>query len=140
MNKDSKNCVLFFVKYPVPGRVKTRLAEQIGQDAALDKNSTALETIPTILWGTIAAQGAFQSVGLATLLNTVRRVAIVSPCPVTMVVVSYSVRAAFSALMISSVFIVPRVLVLWCCAAVSRLHDCNRCPLPASVEASSLDS
>lgn len=36
MNRDSKNCVLFFVKYPVPGRVKTRLAEQIGQDVAAD--------------------------------------------------------------------------------------------------------
>ncbi len=36
MKRDSKNCVLFFVKYPVPGRVKTRLAEQIGQDAAAD--------------------------------------------------------------------------------------------------------
>jgi rSAM/selenodomain-associated transferase 1 len=36
MNRDSKNCVLFFVKYPAPGRVKTRLAEQIGQDAAAD--------------------------------------------------------------------------------------------------------
>jgi len=36
MNRDSKNCVLFFVKYPVEGRVKTRLAEQIGQDTAAD--------------------------------------------------------------------------------------------------------
>jgi rSAM/selenodomain-associated transferase 1 len=36
MNRDSKNCVLFFVKYPAPGRVKTRLAEQIGQDASAD--------------------------------------------------------------------------------------------------------
>ena len=34
MNRDSKNCVLFFVKHPVPGRVKTRLAEQIGHDIA----------------------------------------------------------------------------------------------------------
>jgi rSAM/selenodomain-associated transferase 1 len=36
MNRDSKNCVLFFVKYPALGKVKTRLAEQIGQDAAAD--------------------------------------------------------------------------------------------------------
>ncbi len=36
MNRDSKNCVLFFVKYPVPGRVKTRLAEQLGSNAAAD--------------------------------------------------------------------------------------------------------
>ncbi len=34
MNRDSRNCVLFFVKYPIAGRVKTRLAEQIGQDVA----------------------------------------------------------------------------------------------------------
>ena len=36
MSRDSKNCVLFFVKYPVPGRVKTRLAEQIGSDVAAE--------------------------------------------------------------------------------------------------------
>ena len=36
MNRDSKNCVLFFVKYPMAGRVKTRLAEQIGQGTAAD--------------------------------------------------------------------------------------------------------
>ena len=34
MNRDSKNCVLFFAKYPAAGRVKTRLAIQIGQDTA----------------------------------------------------------------------------------------------------------
>ena len=36
MNKNSKNCILFFVKYPAPGRVKSRLAEQIGADTATD--------------------------------------------------------------------------------------------------------
>ena len=36
MNRDSENCVLFFVKYPVAGQVKTRLAEQLGPDAAVD--------------------------------------------------------------------------------------------------------
>lgn len=36
MNRDSKNCILFFVKYPAPGKVKTRLAEQIGPDIAAD--------------------------------------------------------------------------------------------------------
>ena len=43
MNRDSKNCILFFVKYPVPGKVKTRLAEQIGAGAAtgLYKNFVA---------------------------------------------------------------------------------------------------
>lgn len=30
----NENCILFFVKYPTPGGVKTRLAEQIGPDAA----------------------------------------------------------------------------------------------------------
>ena len=34
MNRDNKSCILFFVKDPVPGRVKTRLAEQFGPDAA----------------------------------------------------------------------------------------------------------
>ena len=34
MNRESKNCVLLFVKYPANGRVKTRLADQIGQDTA----------------------------------------------------------------------------------------------------------
>jgi hypothetical protein len=36
MNRDSKNCVLSFVKYPFPGRVKTRLARQLGANAAAD--------------------------------------------------------------------------------------------------------
>ena len=36
MNGGNKNCVLLFVKYPAAGRVKTRLAEQLGQDAAAD--------------------------------------------------------------------------------------------------------
>lgn len=31
---DSKNCVLFFVKYPEPGQVKTRLANQLGNELA----------------------------------------------------------------------------------------------------------
>lgn len=36
INEVSENCVLFFVKHPASGRVKSRLAEQIGQDAATD--------------------------------------------------------------------------------------------------------
>jgi rSAM/selenodomain-associated transferase 1 len=36
INEAIENCVLFFVKHPAYGRVKTRLAEQIGQDAATD--------------------------------------------------------------------------------------------------------
>ena len=36
MSRDSKNCVLFFVKYPMAGRVKNRLAEQIGRDIAVN--------------------------------------------------------------------------------------------------------
>ena len=35
MNRNSKNSILFFVKYPMAGRVKTRLAEQIGHDATM---------------------------------------------------------------------------------------------------------
>ena len=34
MNKKTNNCILLFVKYPEPGRVKTRLAETIGADDA----------------------------------------------------------------------------------------------------------
>jgi rSAM/selenodomain-associated transferase 1 len=36
MNRDRKNCVLFFVKYPMAGKVKTRLAEQLDQDSATE--------------------------------------------------------------------------------------------------------
>ena len=36
MNGGNESCILLFVKYPNVGRVKTRLAEQIGQDAAAD--------------------------------------------------------------------------------------------------------
>ena len=36
MNEPSKNCVLFFVKYPASGRVKSRLAEHVGQDVVTD--------------------------------------------------------------------------------------------------------
>ena len=36
MNGVKENCILFFVKYPALGRVKTRLAEQLGQNAAVD--------------------------------------------------------------------------------------------------------
>ena len=49
MNRDSRNCVLFFVKYPVSGRVKTRLAEQIGQDAAADLYRNFVADILTTL-------------------------------------------------------------------------------------------
>ena len=34
MNKETNNCILLFVKYPEPGKVKTRLAETIGDDDA----------------------------------------------------------------------------------------------------------
>ena len=36
MKRDSNNCVLFFVKYPTVGRVKTRLAEQLGAEVVSD--------------------------------------------------------------------------------------------------------
>ncbi|MHC4664838.1 MAG: TIGR04282 family arsenosugar biosynthesis glycosyltransferase [Planctomycetota bacterium] len=36
MNDDNNSCVLFFVRYPVPGKVKTRLAEQLGPGQAAE--------------------------------------------------------------------------------------------------------
>lgn len=36
MNGRSKTCILFFVKYPAAGKVKTRLAKQLGHCAAVD--------------------------------------------------------------------------------------------------------
>ena len=36
MNPDNNSCVILFVKYPTPGRVKTRLAEQLGQKRAAE--------------------------------------------------------------------------------------------------------
>jgi rSAM/selenodomain-associated transferase 1 len=49
MNEPSKNCVLFFVKHPAYGRVKSRLAEQIGQDAATDLYKSFVADILTTL-------------------------------------------------------------------------------------------
>ena len=49
MNRDSKNCVLFFVKYPIQGRVKTRLAKQVGQDVAADLYRNFVADILAIL-------------------------------------------------------------------------------------------
>ncbi len=36
MNRASENCILFFVKHPAAGKVKTRLAQHVGQDVATD--------------------------------------------------------------------------------------------------------
>jgi rSAM/selenodomain-associated transferase 1 len=36
MTQDSDSCILLFVKYPAPGKVKTRLAEQLGQRQAAE--------------------------------------------------------------------------------------------------------
>lgn len=36
MNDEIDNCVLFFVKYPIGGRVKTRLAAELGEQAAVE--------------------------------------------------------------------------------------------------------
>ena len=36
MNPDNNSCVILFVKYPTPGRVKTRLAKQLGQKRAAE--------------------------------------------------------------------------------------------------------
>ncbi len=49
MNEASENCVLFFVKHPAYGRVKSRLAEQIGQDAATDLYKSFVSDILTTL-------------------------------------------------------------------------------------------
>ncbi|HUW19171.1 MAG TPA: TIGR04282 family arsenosugar biosynthesis glycosyltransferase [Sedimentisphaerales bacterium] len=52
MSPDSNSCVLFFVKYPLPGRVKTRLAKKLGQDRAAElyRNSVLdiLDTLQTL--------------------------------------------------------------------------------------------
>ncbi len=49
MSKDSKSCILFFVKYPVAGRVKTRLAEQFGPEAACDLyKNFVVDTLATL--------------------------------------------------------------------------------------------
>ena len=49
MNEAIENCVLFFVKYPASGRVKSRLAEQIGQDVATDLYKSFVADILTTL-------------------------------------------------------------------------------------------
>lgn len=36
MESDNKNCILFFVKYPAPGKVKTRLAKELGSATAVE--------------------------------------------------------------------------------------------------------
>ena len=48
MNGTSENCVLFFVKHPA-GRVKTRLAEHVGQDVATDLYKSFVADILTTL-------------------------------------------------------------------------------------------
>jgi len=49
MNEVSENCILFFVKHPASGRVKSRLAEQIGQGAATDLYKSFVADILTTL-------------------------------------------------------------------------------------------
>ncbi|MHC4617283.1 MAG: TIGR04282 family arsenosugar biosynthesis glycosyltransferase [Planctomycetota bacterium] len=36
MSPDNNSCVLFFVRYPAPGKVKTRLAKKIGRERAAE--------------------------------------------------------------------------------------------------------
>ena len=36
MSKPTDNCVLLFVKHPVRGKVKTRLAAELGEETALE--------------------------------------------------------------------------------------------------------
>lgn len=49
MNGDNDNCVLFFVKYPTPGGVKTRLAQEIGSDQAVGLYKCFVEDVVTFL-------------------------------------------------------------------------------------------
>ncbi|MHC4085397.1 MAG: TIGR04282 family arsenosugar biosynthesis glycosyltransferase [Planctomycetota bacterium] len=49
INGTTENCVLFFVKHPASGRVKTRLAEQIGRDVATDLYKSFVVDILTTL-------------------------------------------------------------------------------------------
>jgi hypothetical protein len=49
MNTQSTNCILFFVKSPVAGKVKTRLAAEIGEDAALGLYKCFVEDLLSIL-------------------------------------------------------------------------------------------
>ncbi|MHC4692619.1 MAG: TIGR04282 family arsenosugar biosynthesis glycosyltransferase [Planctomycetota bacterium] len=49
INDATENCILFFVKYPASGRVKTRLAEQIGRDVATDLYKSFVADILTTL-------------------------------------------------------------------------------------------
>jgi rSAM/selenodomain-associated transferase 1 len=49
MNKATDNCVLFFVKYPVQGKVKTRLAAEFGGQVAVELyKNFVLDTLSTI--------------------------------------------------------------------------------------------
>lgn len=49
INETTENCILFLVKYPSSGRVKTRLAEQIGRDVATDLYKSFVADILTTL-------------------------------------------------------------------------------------------
>jgi len=49
MNDPSENCVLFFVKHPASGKVKTRLAEHVGQNVATDLYKSFVFDILTTL-------------------------------------------------------------------------------------------
>lgn len=49
MNGENENCILLFVKYPVAGQVKTRLAEQLNRDAVVDLyRSFVTDTLTTL--------------------------------------------------------------------------------------------
>lgn len=49
MNGENENCILLFVKYPVAGQVKTRLAEHVGQNVATDLYKSFVADILTTL-------------------------------------------------------------------------------------------
>ncbi len=49
MESDNKNCILFFVKYPAPGKVKTRLAKDLGLAVATELyRNFALDILATL--------------------------------------------------------------------------------------------
>jgi len=49
MNEVTDNCVLFFVKYPLQGKIKTRLAAELGDQAVIELyKNFVLDTLSTI--------------------------------------------------------------------------------------------
>jgi len=61
MNKATDNCVLFFVKYPIRNKVKTRLAAGLGEEAVVELyKNFVLDTLSTIRWLNVPFRICFQ--------------------------------------------------------------------------------